>query len=390
MKETSADRLEKLSTYLEELYRGNRNRRNYDAYADILATANPSEVNGAIHSLIENHDDFDRLEEAVARFIRAAGTGLDSYPPPEVPPGHFLGLLLEENRALKELQGQLSAAFKDYSKTRAAGSDLKDLLQRTLEVTSHYRKLQYPVFSAMEKYAEAYNCTKLMWHIQDSVLAGLKDCIRLLESPKGTDFSTFNRLFGRVYLQLGTLVYREEKILFPVVLEAVPEEVFAKMFGELEDYGTSFGVDVPVSPVPAGEPAGGEINLSVGSLLPEQIDLMLKNLPVDITYVDENDRVRYYSQGKERIFPRSPGIIGRSVQNCHPPKSVHVVQKIVEDFKARRREVADFWLELGGNFIYIRYFALFEGDAYKGVLEVSQNVTDIRKLEGEKRLLEEE
>jgi DUF438 domain-containing protein len=136
--------------------------------------------------------------------------------------------------------------------------------------------------------------------------------------------------------------------------------------------------------------ATGEIELSVGKLLPGQIDLLLKNLPVDITFVDENDRVRYYSQGKERIFPRSPGIIGRDVQNCHPPKSVHVVQKIVEDFKARRRTEADFWLELNGEFIYIRYFPLFEGDVYRGVIEVSQNVTEIRKLEGKKVLLDEE
>jgi DUF438 domain-containing protein len=106
--------------------------------------------------------------------------------------------------------------------------------------------------------------------------------------------------------------------------------------------------------------------------------------------VDEYDTVRYYSQGKERIFPRSPGVIGRAVQNCHPPKSLHVVQRIVEDFRARRRTEAEFWITMNGRFIHIRYFPLFEGDAYRGVIEVSQDVTSIRALTGEKRLLDDE
>jgi hypothetical protein len=117
---------------------------------------------------------------------------------------------------------------------------------------------------------------------------------------------------------------------------------------------------------------------------------MLTNLPLDITFVDENDNVRYFSQGKERIFPRSPGIIGRAVQNCHPPKSVHIVQNILEDFKAGKRDVAEFWIQMNGSFIHIRYFPLFEGDIYKGVIEVSQEISGIRALEGEKRLLDEE
>ena len=115
---------------------------------------------------------------------------------------------------------------------------------------------------------------------------------------------------------------------------------------------------------------------------------MLNNLPVDVSFVDENDEVRYYNEGKERIFPRSPGIIGRKVQNCHPPRSVHIVQKIVDDFHNGQREPAEFWLSLGEKFVHIRYFPLFTPEgAYKGVLEVSQEVSGIRALEGEKRLM---
>ncbi|GAF83589.1 unnamed protein product, partial [marine sediment metagenome] len=117
--------------------------------------------------------------------------------------------------------------------------------------------------------------------------------------------------------------------------------------------------------------------------------LILTHLPVDLTLVDENDRVAYYSQGKERIFPRSLGIIGREVQRCHPPDSVHVVNKILDAFRKGERDTAEFWIQLQGKFILIRYLALRSQDgAYKGCLEVSQDVTGIRQLEGERRLLD--
>ncbi len=139
----------------------------------------------------------------------------------------------------------------------------------------------------------------------------------------------------------------------------------------------------------AGGTSVGEIALDVGGLTIEQINLILKNLPVDVTFVDEQDRVRYYSQGRERIFPRSPAVIGRAVQNCHPPASVHIVEKIVESFKNGEKDSAEFWLTLNDRFIHIRYFAIRDAQGtYKGVVEVSQDVTEIRKLKGENRLLD--
>ncbi len=127
----------------------------------------------------------------------------------------------------------------------------------------------------------------------------------------------------------------------------------------------------------------------LGRLSLEQVDLVLKHLPVDISFVDEHDEVRYYSATKERIFPRSPGVIGRKVQNCHPPKSYAMVQKILDEFRAGRKDAADFWIQMQGRFILIRYFAVRDDEGrYKGTLEVSQDVTDIKKLEGQKRLLD--
>lgn len=133
----------------------------------------------------------------------------------------------------------------------------------------------------------------------------------------------------------------------------------------------------------------GAVKLGEGWMTTEQIDLMLKNLPIDVSFVDEYDRVLYYSDNPERIFPRSPGVIGRNVANCHPPKSVHIVQRIVQAFKNKEKKVAEFWLELGGTFVHIRYFPVYDAQGkYRGTLEVSQDVTEIRALQGQRRLLD--
>jgi DUF438 domain-containing protein len=132
----------------------------------------------------------------------------------------------------------------------------------------------------------------------------------------------------------------------------------------------------------------GKINLGTGFLTPEQLIMLLNNLPVDITFIDENDEVQYFSGGKHRIFPRSNAIIGRKVQNCHPPESVHIVNEIINAFRNSLKDHADFWIQIRDRFIYIRYFALRnEQGEYKGTMEVSQDVTGIRSLKGECRLL---
>lgn len=134
--------------------------------------------------------------------------------------------------------------------------------------------------------------------------------------------------------------------------------------------------------------APGMFVTETGNMTLEQVLLVFNHLPVDITVVDENDKVLFFNKPKERYFPRSPAIVGRSVNNCHPPESVHIVEEIVETFKKGERDTAMFWIELRGHFILIQYFALrTEKGEYRGVMEVSQDATDIRKLEGQRRLL---
>ena len=125
-----------------------------------------------------------------------------------------------------------------------------------------------------------------------------------------------------------------------------------------------------------------------GDLRDEVLDAVLETLPVEISFVDENDTVRYFNKDGKRLFPRPPSIIGRKVQDCHPKKSLHVVNQILDDFKGNRRDVAEFWIDMRGRKVYIRYFAVRGQDGkYLGCVEVTQDITDIKKIEGEKRLL---
>ncbi|MGY4706478.1 PAS domain-containing protein [Candidatus Bipolaricaulota sp. J31] len=135
---------------------------------------------------------------------------------------------------------------------------------------------------------------------------------------------------------------------------------------------------------------GGEIELPTGKFTLEELEAILNTLPVDITFVDKDDTVRYFNETKDRVFVRTKAILGRKVQNCHPQKSVHIVERILNDFRNRRREVAEFWIDHGGRLVYIRYLPVWGRDGeYLGVIEVTQDITDIKKIEGQKRLLDE-
>lgn len=131
------------------------------------------------------------------------------------------------------------------------------------------------------------------------------------------------------------------------------------------------------------------IEFETGTFSMEELEALLDTLPVDVTFIDKDDRVRYFSQSKDRIFVRAKAVIGRKVQKCHPQKSVHVVEKILNAFKNRKKDVAAFWINLNERLILIRYFAVRnkEGE-YLGCLEVTQDLTDIKKIEGERRLLD--
>jgi DUF438 domain-containing protein len=245
----------------------------------------------------------------------------------------------------------------------------------------------------------------VMWAIHDDVRALIKQA---RETVTAGDAPLAVSTCLALAKMADDMAGKEEKVLFPMAADTLSDAEWAAIRAGEGEIGYAFLAEVPAWPPAdasaaptaggeeagaAGSPAGpaapaGLLELKTGGLTLEELNLILTGLPIDFQYVDEHDRVRYYSEG-ERIFPRSPGVIGRKVQNCHPPASVHKVQQIIDAFRAGEKSTAEFWIELGARFLHIRYFAVRDAaGAYRGVLETAQDVTAIRALEGQRRLLD--
>jgi hypothetical protein len=325
-------------------------------------------------------------------------------------PGHPVHTFLQENKALRKIIKRIRPVLKKVPRG-AQQEEFASLFEELKQIEIHYRRKENQLFPFLEQ-VRFTGPSKVMWGKHDEIRAQIKEVEDAFRQQQWDRFSVGAPGLLRA---IRRMIFMEEKILFPASLKRLSEGQWAQIRrGESEigyawiEPGNLWDPSVIVAASLARnlgkgdsgeEPAPGavdtdvvevgEISLDVGGLLPAQINLMLKNLPVDITYVDEHDRVRYYSQGRERIFPRSPAVIGRAVQNCHPPASVHIVERIVQSFRNKEKDTAEFWLTLNDRFIHIRYFALYDGGGdYKGVLEVSQDVTEIRDLKGQKRLLD--
>ena len=230
-----------------------------------------------------------------------------------------------------------------------------------------------------------------MWAIHDDIRAALKKIRSALNS---NEFATVLVSAPGVLQSIEDMIYKEENILFAVSLDMLSNEEWQEI--RAGEAAIGYALIQPGSlwhPGYRTEDTKGasleRIPLDTGLLSLEQLNLMLLHLPVELSFVDENDEVRYYTGLEEKIFPRSPGVISRKVQNCHPPKSLHMVQGILDSFRAGEKDVAEFWIEMNGRFIHIRYFAVRDADKrYRGTLEAVQDVTGIRKLEGQKRLMD--
>jgi len=238
-----------------------------------------------------------------------------------------------------------------------------------------------------------------MWSEHEVLRANEQELISLIARQRYMDPDEFiNELECHASTLLALLnahFHKENHVLFPMAVRALDVHEWNEARRQFQDIGPC-GFAEPHAPLELSMTEVGsisptqEIILQTGRLTAAELEMVLGKLPVDFTFVDENDQVRFFSNSPDRIFIRTPAVVGRKVQNCHPESSVQVVQRILEEFKAGTRDKAEFWLETGGRFIHIRYFPLRSVTGkYKGVLEMVQDVTDIRGLKGEKRLLDD-
>ncbi len=384
----------KLKEMLKRLHAGEDLERLKVEFADFLQDVDADEIVQLEDQLIEEGIDSGEIQRLCDVHIDLFKDSLkDQVEELNVPEGHPVHNYIEENKIIIEIANKLSIMLRELDEQKF--NSMKDALGKELdklaEVDRHYVRKENQLFPYLEKHG-VYGPPQVMWGVHDDIRKELK---RAKEALELDNFDQFKQSATKAAKDIVEMVFKEHSVLFPLAMSTLDEEEWRQIRKGDDEIGYIYINPATMDKSDTSDEthethkAGDEIKFSTGALSPEQIELIFSNLPVDISFVDENDVVRFYNQQKDRFFPRTPGVIGRKVQNCHPPKSVHIVEKILQAFKSGEKDVAEFWIEIKGRFLHIRYFAVRDSDGnYKGTLEMMQDVTDIRNLQGERRLLD--
>jgi hypothetical protein len=397
------ERKEILKELIESLHEGADPKAVKEEFKEALRSASPIEIARAEEELIREgmpREEIHRLCEVHLAVFKESLEGQKSL----APAGHPIHTLMEEHKIFLEFAGELKSIAQRLR--RADGVDsasmerVRGIAERLKEAESHYVREENVLFPYLEKHGITQP-PAIMWMDHNQIREVKKSLYDLIDGHESMDFQDFAQQLDEVTSALAELLTshfpKENNILFPTSLRILAEDEWKDIRQQFDELGyccfTPEGAralpEERAAPAPKPE-VEGRVTFETGALSREELEAILNTLPVDITFVDKDDKVRYFNQIEERIFPRTRAIIGRSVQQCHPQKSIHVVNRIVEDIRAGRRDVVEFWMNQQGRFVHVRYFSVRDKNGeYLGTLEVTQDITDIKKLEGEKRLLDD-
>jgi len=372
-------------------------------FEELIKGVSASEISEMEQALIMEGmpvEEIQRLCDVHAAVFKGSIEDIHKVRKPDETPGHPVHTFKLENRELEKLINERLkphlAEFRASDNSENIYKLLEDI-NLLLDIDKHYSRKENLLFPYMEKYGITAP-PKVMWGVDDEIRAAIKEIKGMLQDYKGEKEQVYTKAdeaAGRVI----EMIFKEENILFPMVLETLTEDEWMTIESESDEIGYCLTeprgkwkperTDVEEKQKETGQTAAdGYLKFETGLLTAKEISLMFNSLPIDITFVDKDGAVKYFSQGKERIFPRTKAIIGRQVHNCHPPASVHIVEKLVEDFKTGKKDSESFWIKMGGRYVYIRYFAIRdENGDYAGTMEVTQDIQPIQEISGEKRLV---
>lgn len=317
--------------------------------------------------------------------------------------GHPIHTFRLENKALESLLNNI--IIPELEQYSASGdsenlSTLRKAFKDLWEIDKHYSRKENLLFPIMEKHGITAP-PKVMWGVDDEIRADIKEARKLLDSETSHKEEIVEKV-NIVVNRVPEMIFKEENILFPMVLDSFSQNEWASITEASDEIGFCLidpqGVWKPsnVSGIASSESKeekaktiqDGYVEFDAGKLLPDEINAIMNTLPIDITFVGSDGTVKYFTQGKERIFARAKTVLGRLVENCHPPASVHVVEKVVEELKSGKKDHEDFWIELGDKYVLIRYFAVRNAKGeYLGIMETTQDIKPIQDITGEKRLM---
>lgn len=326
----------------------------------------------------------------------------------ELPDGHPIKTYINENKEIKKLIEEMKLEILKNNESKFIKNVWLELYDKMYQFNIHLSRKQNQLFSILE--SKGFDRpSRIMWTFDNAVKDSISKARKLLNEDDISEFIKHQEIVWDLVLDI---IDKEESILYPTSLKMISEEEFRNMRYGDDEIGYCL-IEKPKEfyPIKKDESdiknnnfmeelsnllskynmenkAEQVFDVSQGKLTLEQINLIYKHLPIDLSYVDENEIVKFYSDTKHRVFPRSAGVIGRDVKNCHPRESVGTVEAIIEAFRAGEQDVAEFWIEINGKFIYIYYVAVRdENGKFRGVLEMMQDATRIRSLKGNRRLL---
>lgn len=395
----------KLKEIIKQLHKGMPLDELKKEFRDFLKDVGPADITQIEEELINEGISRDEIQKLCDVHIALFKESLNQEKSLGEQ-GHPIHILMEEHKKLLEFADGLKKTSSKISKAQGFSSidkeieELEHLISHFKESESHYLREENVLFPFLEKHGITQP-PAIMWSEHNEIRKIEKKLYEIVEDMQSLEFLDFTKTLNEISISLIEMLsnhfYKENNILFPTALKVIDKNEWTEIREQFDEIGYCCFTPEPTMKVfakteqisPESIPAEREIAFDTGSFSKEELETLLNTLPVDITFVDKEDTVRYFSQSKERIFPRTKAVIGRKVQLCHPKESVHRVEQILNDFRNNKRDVAEFWINLKGRLIYIRYFPVRNVKCeYLGCLEVTQDITNIKKIEGEKRLLD--
>jgi uncharacterized protein len=398
-------RVEIMKSLIRQLHNGTAEEQVKLQLETMLDEADYSDVFMMEVQLVQEGIPAEKIQELCDTHTRVLKKHLDLSETPETVPGHPVNTFVQENRELTKTTARIRLVMRQLEPL-PDGQDATDLMRTIqeflnllMDVDKHYRRKEYLLFPYFEK-NNLPGPPMVMWGKHDQARNLLHETIaglQQVEKMNAAEAKAYNLFAVSPAIEaVDDMIYKEEKIMFPTALNLLTEQDWYEIYLESDEYGYCLyapefewapegGVQQEIKKIAA---AGGRVQMPTGSFTLEELIATFSTLPFDMTFVDKDDTVRYFTPGRERIFNRSRAILGRKVQYCHPPQSVHIVNQIVRDFKAGKQDRARFWINMHGRMIYICYYAMRDHQgSYLGTLEVTQDLTEVRSLEDERRLL---
>src|SRR5215472_1330533 len=376
-----AHRIRTLKGIITSLHAGTPQDEVRQSLKDLVCQTDYSEIMEMEQQLIAEGMPVSEIQGMCDLHSQVTREVLVQLAPPPVPPGHPVDTFRRENEALRRSLARLQQAMNRILETADDGDvsapllEWRQALNELQDVDKHYQRKEHLLFTCLERHGIT-GPSKVMWGKDDQIRELLKDLSAALREGDKT-VAERKRLAATtgaaVASSVHEMIYKEEQILLPFCLERFTSDEWAGIWASSPRYGWCLvlpreGYKLVEQQAADSPSAPRGVSLPTGTLALDQLIAIFSTLPVDLTFVDADDRVAFFSEGPNRVFARSRAIIGRKVQNCHPPRSVDVVDRILSDFREGRQSLAEFWIQFAGRFVHIRYLAVRSEDGrYLGV-----------------------